>query len=264
MAKLSEFFALRGTLDKTTNLIVGIVGFVALLLLWQSMAWFNLIPQSLLPSPLGVLMSYGELHLEDELVRNSFYSIKLNLLGYFEAVAIAIPLGFLMGLLPVVRSASDAYVKAFRFVPLAATTGLFIAWFGIQDNMKIQFLAVSIIVYLIPVIIQRIDEVENVYVQTAYTLGANKLRMIFTVFFPAVMSRITDDIRILVAISWTYITIAEALNMSGGIGALIIRCARQSRIDKVFAVLLVIVAIGYVQDKAFKWLDRAVFPHKYV
>jgi NitT/TauT family transport system permease protein len=205
-----------------------------------------------------------ELHFEDALVRSCLYSIKLNLLGYIEAILIAIPLGFLMGLFPVVRSATNAYVKAFRFIPLAAATGLFIVWFGIGDNMKVQFLAVSIIVYLLPVVVQRIDEVENVYVQTAYTLGANKLRMIFSVFVPAVLSKISDDIRVLVAISWTYITIAEALNMTGGIGALAVQCARRSRIDKVFAVLVIIVIIGFIQDKLFERLDKVLFPHKYI
>lgn len=260
----AKFFDLRGTLDKSTHIAVSIVGFIVLILIWQSMACFNIVPPSLLPSPWRVLISFKDLHFEDALIRNACYSIKLNLFGYLEAIAIAIPLGFIMGLFPVIRSASDAYIKAFRFVPLAAATGLFIAWFGIYDNMKVQFLAVSIIVYLIPVVIQRLDDVENVYVQTAQTLGANKLQLIFSVFVPSVLSKIWDDIRVLVAISWTYITIAEALNMTGGIGALAVQCARRSRVDKVFAVLLLIVLIGFIQDKLFKWLDKKFFPHKYV
>lgn len=262
--KTRDLFELRGILPKKIDMSIGIIGFIIIVGMWQIITGMEWIPTSLLPSPWHVLASFKELHFEDELVRNSFYSIKLNLLGYIEAVSIAIPLGFLMGLFPVIRSASNAYVKALRFLPLAATTGLFIAWFGIMDNMKVQFLAVSIIVYLLPVVIQRIDEVEKVYVQTAYTIGANKLQMIFSVFLPAVLSRLSDDIRVLVAISWTYITIAEALNMTGGVGALTVQCARQSRVDKVFAVLIVIVLIGFIQDKLFLRLDKMLFPYKYL
>lgn len=257
------FFELRGTLPKNVDTTVGIVGFILLMGLWQTITGLGMIEKSLLPSPFQVLGSFKELHFEDELVRNSLYSIKLNLLGYIEAIMVALPLGFCMGLFPLVRSAANPYVKALRFLPLAATTGIFIAWFGIMDNMKVQFLAVSIIVYLIPVVIQRIDEVQKVYVQTAYTMGANKFQMIISVFVPAVLSKISDDIRVLVAISWTYITIAEALNMTGGVGALTVQCARQSRVDKVFAVLFVIVAIGFIQDQLFMKLDKALFPHKY-
>ena len=151
-----------------------------------------------------------------------------------------------------------------RFVPLTAMTGLFIAWFGIENNMKVQFLSFGIIVYLLPVVAQRVLEVEEVYVQTIYTLGANSWKTIRHVYIPYVFSKIFDDIRVLVAISWTYIIVAELINKSGGIGALIFTASRQSRIDKVFAILFLIIAIGFIQDKIFAWLDKKLFPFKYV
>ena len=261
--RIEDLFELRGKLDKKTDTTIAIIGFFVLISLWQAMISLKIVPESLLPSPFSVLTSFKSLHFEDELVRNSMYSIKLNMLGYLEALLISIPLGFIMGLFPVIRSATNQYIKALRFVPLAAATGLFIAWFGIQDNMKIQFLAASIIVYLLPVVIQRVEDVENVYVHTAFTMGAKKSQIISSVFVPAVLSKVLDDTRILVAISWTYITIAEALNMTGGIGALAVQCARKSRIDKVFAVLVTIALIGFIQDILFKKLDKVLFPHKY-
>jgi NitT/TauT family transport system permease protein len=262
--KIADFFELRGTLPKRPATIIAIGGFFFFILLWQSMSWFKWVPESLLPSPIAVLSSYKELHFERELVRNCIYSIKLNLLGYLEAVVIAIPLGFIMGLFPFFKVATDKYIKALRFIPLAAATGLFISWFHIGDNMKIQFLAASIIVYLIPVIIQRIEDVTDVYVHTAYTLGANKIQTITSVFIPAIRSVIVDDIRILVAISWTYITIAEALNMTKGIGMLAVQCGRQSRVDMVFAILFLIALIGFCQDILFKKLDKSINRHKYI
>ena len=112
-------------------------------------------------------------------------------------------------------------------------------------------------------VVQRVREVEEVYVQTAYTLGASKWQQIRTVFIPAVLSRVSDDVRVLVAISWTYIIVAELVNAnSGGIGALAFKSARQSSIDKVFALLLVIIIIGFIQDKLFLLLDRILFPYK--
>jgi len=38
---------------------------------------------------------------------------------------------------------------------------------------------------------------------------------------------------------------------------------RQGRIDKVFALLLIIILIGIIQDRIFVWLDKEFFPHKY-
>jgi hypothetical protein len=83
------------------------------------------------------------------------------------------------------------------------------------------------------------------------------------VYFPAVFSKLMEDVRVLTAISWTYIIIAELLNRQGGIGALIYVKARQGQIDKVFAILILIVLIGFLQDRLFGYIDRRLFPHKY-
>ncbi len=219
---------------------------------------------SLLPSPMAVLKSFKELHYEDYLIVNSAKSIWLNFLGYIVAIGVALPVGFAIGLIPLFRGLFSRIFDAFRFIPLTAVTGIFVMWLGLGSEMKVAFLAFGILVYLIPVVVQRIDDVDNVYLKTVFTLGATDWQTIRTVYFPAVISKLFDDIRVLVAISWTYITIAEMLNKSGGIGELIWVAKRQSRMDKAFAVLIVIILIGFVQDKIFVILDKMLFPHKHV
>jgi len=197
------------------------------------------------------------------LLFNSMYSIFLNILGYIEAIFFSIVVGFIISLIPFFRGLLSRYIDAIRFVPLAAVTGLFIAWFGIELNMKVQFLAFGIFVFLLPVIVQRIDEVEKVYKQTAFTLGATDWQTIRYVYWPHVLSRILDDIRVLTAISWTYIIVAETVNKENGIGALIFTARRHSRLDQVFALLILIIIIGLIQDLAFARIDRKLNPHKY-
>ena len=243
---------------------LSLIGLFIILGIWCLLTFTGLVGKSILPNPFAVLTSFKELHFEDLLVRNTLYSIKLNLLGYAEAISISLLLGFLIGLFPAINSIFSRYVDAIRFIPLTAVTGLFIAWFGIETNMKVQFLAFGIIVYLLPIVVQRISEVDKIYLQTAYTLGATKWQIFKTVYWPFVTSKIFDDIRVLTAISWSYIIVAELINKTGGVGALIFTAARQSRIDKVFAVLFVIVLIGIMQDKLFKWLDKKLFPFKHV
>jgi ABC-type nitrate/sulfonate/bicarbonate transport system permease component len=229
-----------------------------------SFANSRFIDRGIIPSPGEVLSSYGELHTQDALVRNTFYSIGLNVTGYIEAIIVSLVMGFIIGLIPFFRGMFSKYVDAIRYIPLTAVTGLFIAWFGIEMNMKIQFLAFGIFVYLLPVVVQRIDEVDKIYTQTAFTLGANAWQTIRNVFWPSVSSRIFDDIRVLTAISWTYIIVAEMVNRDSGVGAMIFMAQRQSRLDKVFAILIVIVIVGVLQDMIFKWLDKLFFPYKYV
>jgi NitT/TauT family transport system permease protein len=217
-----------------------------------------------LPSPIDVIKAIPEMFKTDNLLPNVFKSIKLNVFGYILAIVFSLIIGFTIGLIPLLRGLFSQLIGSGRFIPLTAVTGIFILWLGIDNEMKIAFLAFGIIVYLIPVVIQRIDEVENVYLQTVFTLGASPWQTFRKVYYPFVMSKLIDDIRVLTAISWTYITIAEMLNKSGGIGQLIWEAKRQSRIDKAFAILLIIIVIGILQDKLFVIIDKFLFPHKHV
>lgn len=244
--------------------ILCVVGILFLIGSWLLVSSIGIVSPQILPSPIKVIQSIPELHFRDAMVKNLLYSIYLNSSGYAEAILICLPVGFIIGLFPLFREMFGKPIDSLRFVPLTALTGLFIVWFGIDDMMKIQFLALGIIVYLLPVVVQRISEVPEVYQQTAFTLGASKWQMIRTVFFPHVISKLIDDIRVLVAISWTYVVVAETVNNTGGIGAMIHLSARQGRIDKVFALLFVIVIVGFIQDKLFELLDKALFKFKYV
>lgn len=261
---LDRFFALRGKLPERTKLLIELSGALLFLIAWQLIVQHFHIRRSIMPSPLQVAGSFRELWYDDALLRNLAYSFKLNVMGYIEAAAIAFLLGFPMGLYPFCRAMTERLTTALRFLPLTALIGCFMLWFGISHNMKIQFLTTGIVVYLLPVVVQRIDEVQQVYVDTVKTLGATRWKTICSVFIPDVVSRLSDDVRVLVAISWTYIIIAEVINLGdGGVGAMAYRAARMSRVDKVFAIVLVILLVGWIQDRVWVWLDRKIFPHKY-
>lgn len=264
---MSKLFELRGRLEPRTKLLLELTGFGLLFLLWYglSVGPDPVIPSGILPSPQKVLAAAIFLFKENELVTNIFRSIGLNLTGYIEAVIISLIVGFLVGLFPLFRGLLNRQIDAFRFIPLTGVIGLFIVWFGLGTEMKVHFLAFGILIYMLPVIVTRIDNVDDVYLKTAYTLGASKWQIFRTVYFPHVMSKFSDDIRVLTAISWTYIIIIESMGNQGGLGALMWRTGiRQGNIDKLFAMLFIIVIIGFLQDKLFVWLDRKLFPFKYL
>ncbi len=259
-------FELRGKLSKRQSIILGIIGISLFFILWiiLTMGESPILRKQTLPSPWSVFASYKDLLVENDLIVNTAKSIGLNLSGYVMALLFTLPIGFAVGLFPVLRGLFQRYVEAIRFVPLTATLGLFIVWFGIGVSMKSIFMAFGIFIFLLPVVIQRIDEVKSVYLKTVYTLGATDWQTIKTVYIPSVMSRLWDDIRIMTAISWTYIVFIEANGSEGGIGDLLIRGAkRRGRFDKVFALLILIILIGVFQDKIFAYMDRKLFPHKY-
>jgi NitT/TauT family transport system permease protein len=220
-----------------------------------------------LPTPLQTVMAFPKLIntdvQQDNLIFSALHSLWLNLQGYFWAVLLALPLGFAIGLSPVINAMFSKPIDATRYLPLSALTGLFMLWFGLGASMKVAFLGFGILVYMIPVVVQRIKEVDSVHLQTVFSLGASKWQTIKRVYFPAIMSRFLDDLRVLTAISWTYIIIAEILNRNGGLGSLIYIKSRKGETDAVFAILIVIILIGLLQDRLFGYIDRRFNPHKH-
>lgn len=261
-----SLFKIRGELSSSISLVLGIGGVLIVLIGWAllTMGTDPVVSSAILPNPWRVFTSYGDLYRDNEIIKNTFRSLGINLAGYLEAILLSIPLGFLIGLVPLFRGGFQRQVESIRYIPLTAVTGLFIVWFGVGTDMKVHFLAFGIMIYLLPVVIQRIDEVDDVYLKTVYTLGASPWQTIRSVYLPSVLSRLSDDIRVLTAISWTYIIVAENIDSSqGGLGALIWRVGqRQGRMDKVFALLFLIVLIGVLQDRIFARTDRQLFPFK--
>lgn len=262
----SWLFRLRGDLTPNQKVILTTAGLGFILLIWSilTMGEEPFLPKHVFPQPLKVLTAFKTLYVENELIKNLCRSIGLNLGGYIKAILYAIPIGFAIGLVPMFRGAFQKVVDAIRFLPLTALTTLFIVWFGIFVEAKINFLAFGIFIYLLPIVIQRIDEVDDVYLKTVHTLGASYWQTITTVYFPSVISRLSDDIRILTAISWTYIIVAETNADDGGIGSLMYKAGQRfARVDVTVACLVIIMLFGVFQDKVFAYLDRKFFPYKY-
>ena len=260
---MKDLFKLGETLTKTQNRILSTIGFIFIIIMWEIIVKFGGISNTIFPSPFKVVSSMFELLTNYNLLGNTWYSIKLNFYGYLEAILISIPLGFIIGLFPMFNGMFSKWVDSIRFIPLTAVTGIFIGIFGLALDMKVHFLSFGIIIYLLPIFVTRVGETEMVHKQTMWTLGASRWETFRYLYFPSVMSKIFSDIRVIVAISWTYIIVAELIAKDLGVGALIATSAKQSRTDMVFGVLIVIIIVGYLSDIGFKMLEKTLFPYRY-
>ena len=266
---LKKFFSVDEEIPKKTKLFISILGWLFLFVIWWGITTLGWINPYILPPPEKVFSSYGVLLTEKSLFYHIGYSLSINILGYIQAIVIAVPLGFIIGLIPFFRELIIKQIGAARFTPLPATTAIFMAIFGVGIGLKIQFLAFGIFVYLLPAIVQRIDEIKTddhlrAVKQTMVTLNASTWQMMKHFYIPSVLSRFFPDIINLVAVSWTYIIIAELLNAQGGLGYLIyLATNRQNHIEQVYAIIILIIVIGIIQDYLLKALDRKLFKFKY-
>ena len=238
-------------------------GWIILFAIWWIVTNLGLINNHVMPTPQKTWNAFLDMKANDDLGSNILFSVRINLFGYLKCIITALVVGFAIGLSPQVRKMFSQQVNALRFVPITALMGIFIAISGLTIQTKINFLAFGIWVYLVPVVVQRIDEVNETHLQMMKTLGAGFWQTVRYVTWRSVMARLSDDIRILVGISWTYIIVAELAGIQGGLGSLIFLGERQSNVGKVYAVIFIIVLIGIIQDVLFRLLDRLLFKFKY-
>jgi NitT/TauT family transport system permease protein len=146
-----------------------------------------------------------------------------------------------------------------RYMPISAFIPLLILWFGIYEKQKIAFLFLGVFVYLLPVVVTAIRAVPEELVQTALTLGASKWQVVRTVLVPAALPEIFDSFRVMNAISWTYVILAEAVNPEHGLGYMVELARTHQKASWSFAGLLVIGGIGLLTDLLIRSVSAVLF-----
>lgn len=89
-----------------------------------------------LPGPVDVLERAVTLLLNGQLVGDIFASLRRVLSGFVLGVALAIPVGFLMGWYRIARSLIEPWVQFFRMIPPLAVIPLAIVTLGIDDRRR--------------------------------------------------------------------------------------------------------------------------------
>lgn len=180
--------------------------------------------------------------------------------AFVIATGVAVPLGILMGAFEPINRFIDPIMAPLRYMPISAFIPLTILWFGIGELQKIAFLFLGVFVYLLPVVISAIRAVPEELVQTARTLGAGRRQVITTVLVPAALPDIFDSFRVMNAISWTYVILAEFVNTTRGLGYLIKLAGDRIKTAEMFAGVFIIGVIGLCTDALIRGAGKLLFP----
>jgi NitT/TauT family transport system permease protein len=236
---------------------LALAGLLSFLGVWCVLSYAGIVPTVILPSPTEVVRAFPVLHFEEALVRSAGWSLWRVGMGFVLSALVAIPLGLLMGTFPAVKHFLSPLVDPLRFLPISALVPLFLVWFGIEETMKIMLLFVGTFVYLLPLVVEAVENVDDVYLQTATTLGASRGQLVRHVLVPGSLPAIGEALRVMNGIGWTYVILAEIVNARLGLGHIITVAGKRSHVDQIFAGVLVILFIGVVTD----WMIRVANKH---
>jgi NitT/TauT family transport system permease protein len=218
-----------------------------------------LVSHFFLPPPDEVVKSLLYLIFEKQLLQAVGTSALRILKAFGLSIAVAMPLGILMGSFEAVNKFFDPIVAPMRYLPITAFIPLLILWFGIDESQKIAFLFLGTVVFLLPVVVDAVRAVPEELVQTAFTLGATKFQVVRTVLVPAALPQIFDSFRVMNAIAWTYIILAEIVNPQNGIGYILRLAEQHTKPAWSFAGILVVGVIGICTDLLIRTLNRVLF-----
>jgi NitT/TauT family transport system permease protein len=265
MPRKSKLFALREPLPRTTATLVGFLAPILVAATWCALTYGRFVPPDFLPSPTETLRGTLQLFIQYDLWDAILVSTKRILSAFLLASAVALPLGVLMGAFDPVNAFFEPIVAPLRYMPISAFIPLLILWFGIYEKQKIAFLFLGVFVYLLPVVVSAIRTVPEELVQTSLTLGASRWQVVRTVLLPAALPEIFDSFRVMNAISWTYVILAEAVNPEHGLGYMVELARTHQKASWSAAGLLVIGGIGLLTDFVirmvgswlFRWREKA-------
>ena len=258
-----SLFEIRKEVSKRTRVVLAITSWSLLVIAWILVTQTKLLPPFSVPSPRGVVESFFRLWTEYDLLGNVFQSWWRIAQAFFWCAVIAIPLGLLMGSFRWLHDLVNPIAAPMRSMPITAFLPAFIALFGMDEAMKVAFLWFGMFFYLLAVVVEEVNRVEQSLLETAFTLGA-KRRHVLWLMFRASFPSIFGSFRILYDIGWTYVILAEMVNARKGVGYMVEAARKVLDFERVYAG---IIAIG-IAAFLFRWLltslERFLFPWRRV
>jgi nitrate/nitrite transport system permease protein len=189
------------------------------------------------------------------------YSIARVGIGYLLAVAFAIPIGFLIGMSPLMSRALDPFIQVLK--PISPLAWMPLALYTIKDS-HLSSIFVIFICSVWPMLINTafgVSAVRKEWLNVARTLEVGPVRRAFTIILPAAAPTILTGMRISIGIAWLVIVAAEMLVGGTGIGYFVWNEWNNLSITNVITAILLIGLVGMVLDQILARLTRLVtFP----
>jgi ABC-type nitrate/sulfonate/bicarbonate transport system permease component len=262
---------LRGALPRWQSMAFGLLCLAVVGGLWWYLTSGDIVENrryspSILPSPAETFGDFHSLWFDRELSRNIYASLRRVTLGFGLAVLIGVPLGVLCGCFPRLGAFFSPLMIVGRNVPIAALIPLTFAFFGIEERQKVMFIFIACAPFIVGDTLAAVNDVSSRYLDTAFTLGANRRQVIVKVLFPLAMPSVFNSLRILFGLAFGYIMLAELVtsgDKAGGLGFIINVSQHRGPQTHIYLILMIIPLVALAIDRLLFWVQRELFPYQY-
>ncbi len=220
--------------------IIAIQVGVFLLFWWSS-------PLKVLPTPPEVFSALRTLWLEQGLGQELIASFRLNVVALALSTLLSVGLAYLT-VVGVTRPLVIALTKG-RFLSLTGLTFVFMLTVGGGRPLKTALLVFGMTVFYLTSMAAEIAHIPKDRFDHARTLRFSEWKVVWEVVVLGTADKALEQLRQNAAIGWMMLTMVEGISRSeGGIGAMLLNQNKHFHLAEVFAIQLLILAVGLLQD----------------
>jgi NitT/TauT family transport system permease protein len=169
--------------------------------------------------------------------------------GFALAAMVAVPLGLMIGRIPLVAQLMDPFLQLMRPIPVTAWLPLSMILFGLGP--KSAFFLVFLGAFY-PILLNTVFGVRSVeprLFEAASMLGCTGNAQFFRVVLPAALPSIFTGLRLGLGLAWFVIVVGEMTGVPQGLGAVIMDGRTLSRTELVICGMIVIGIAGFISDR---------------
>ena len=255
------WLTLRTPIRRQTAIALGIACWVIFFAAWQLAVSLGLVTELLMPRPTHVIATLFNLLSTGDFWIDIGASLLRIFVSFLMASVVAVPLGIAMGSFRALEAFFNPFMAAWRYLPAPSFIPVLLMWFGTGEGPKLALLFIGVVFFLIALVMDYTKQVRTEFIETSMTLGGTRGQVLWTVIVPAVLPNVVVSMRQMLAVSWTYLVIAEIVASTNGIGAMMMRSRRFLHTDEIMAGIIVIGVLGLLCDMGFRMLHRLLFPY---
>lgn len=251
---------MRKEISHQRYIISALLTFVVIFAGWTLICASGSVRELFLPSPAKVVNDIILGAKDGSLWVNMGYSIFRITMGFIISVVIGVPLGILAGSFKPFEAVIAPICEFVRYMPVPAFVPLVMVWCGIGEGAKITIVFLGCFFQLVLMIADDARSVPDDLLSSSYTLGTTRWTTITKVLIPAMAPKMMLTLRMMIGWGWTYLTVAELVASSSGLGYSILKAQRFLHTESIFSGILVIGILGLITDRLFALAIKKMFP----
>ena len=209
-----------------------------------------------MPSPIQTFRAIGDLVADGSLIQGLWVTNQAMVVGYVVSLAISLPLGIAMGLVPWIRRVGEPYLTILLALPMISVIPIVQGVFGLGFMSRVVVIILFAFTYMTVNTIVGVRSVDERLKEMATSFRASRWQMLRRVILPGATPGIFAGARLGLGRALIGMVVAELLLVSPGVGSMILDYQSGFQPPYVFGILLVTVLEGVLLMECAGWLER--------